>query len=44
MRSSNVTIGVFSNPLIGGGHIAEANLLAETLRGSTPWRGNRQPG
>jgi PAS domain S-box-containing protein len=33
MRSSKITIGVFSNPLIGGGDIGETNLLAETLRG-----------
>ena len=33
MQSSNITIGVFSNPLIGGGYTGETNLLAETLRG-----------
>jgi len=33
MPSSTIAIGVFSNPMIGGGYSGETNLLAETLRG-----------
>jgi hypothetical protein len=33
MRSSDITIGVFSNPLIGGAYSGETNLLPQTLLG-----------